>query len=314
MISAAPIFTRILGCDVSKDSVAIYDTHTGQLFSVANTTEDLARFLVDLGSETLAVCEATGGYERVLLEALLGAGVPAHRADTVRVKAFIRSRGVRAKTDAIDARGLARYGQERGGELALWVAPDGERLRLQALVVRRSELVAVRTAEINRSKAPGAALLAASHHRLLAFLESELQELRREIDQLVAASERLQKTLQCLMSIPGIGALTAVALVALMPELGTLHGKQAACLAGVAPHARDSGTYRGYRTTGGGRRTIATLLFMPALAAARAKGPLRSWYQSLIARGKPKRLVLTALMRKIIVIANARIRDMNLQN
>lgn len=313
MISAAPIFPRVLGCDVSKDSVAIYDSQTEQLSTVANTPADLAGFLAGFGADTLAVCEATGGYERPLLEALLAAGVAAHRADTVRVKAFIRSLGVRAKTDAIDARGLARYGQERGRDLALWVAPDGERLHLQALVARRADLVALVTAETNRSKAPGAHFLARSHAVLLDALKAELRQIEGQIDDLVARSQVLQKTIKCLTTITGVGLATAVALAALMPEMGTLSGKQAASLAALAPHARDSGTLHKRRTTGGGRRTVPVVLFMPALAAARAKGPLRDWYLSLLARGKPKRLALTALMRKIIVIANAKLRDMAAQ-
>lgn len=153
--------TRFIGCDVGKTSIAVFDSHDGRAITLPNRREALLAFAEDLDAACLVVCEATGGYEDVLLEAMLAAGRHAHRADARKVKAFIRSFGTLGKSDAIDARALAQYGAERHARLARWRTPDPQRDRLQALVATRQDLVAQRVACRNRSKAPGAAAVKA---------------------------------------------------------------------------------------------------------------------------------------------------------
>jgi transposase len=307
ILSTPPI--RILGCDVGKSSVVIFDTASGSGRSVPNRKPDLLRLARTLGPDCLVVCEATGGYEAKLLDAMLAAGVAAHRADARKVKAFIRSFGILGKSDAIDAQALARFGAERWKTLALWEQPDPVREQLQALVLLRIDLVKLRQAQANRLAAPQARFVAASLKALIHEIDKQLRAVAQQIRELVGRHPALKRDAEVLRSIPGIGEITAHALAALMPELGALGGAQAAALAGVAPHPHESGRRVGYRKTRGGRPDVKRTLFMAALSASRAAGSLSSFYQRLVKRGKKPIVAITALMRKLIVIANARLRD-----
>jgi transposase len=277
--------TRFIGCDVGKAEIVIFDSRTGHTTKISNTGAALARFAASLDPDGLVICEATGGYEAALLDALVTAGRPVHRADARKVKAFIRSLGTLGKSDAIDACALARYGSERHDRLARWQPRDHQRDRLHLLVTARRELVRERVAYRNRLQAPGMAPIEPRLRRILAALDAE---------------------------IAGIGPATAAQLTALMPELGTLGRRQAAALAGLAPHPRQSGTKDAYRRTRGGRPEVKHALFMAALAATRHNPTLRNFYQRLKSNGKKPIVALIAVMRKIIVIANARIRDAQL--
>ena len=148
--------SRFIGCDVGKTTIVAFDTASGRTYTIANEPQALFDFAASLDPTCFVVCEATGGYERDLLAALLADGVPAHRADARKVKAFIRSFGTLGKSDAIDASALARYGRDRYAELPLWSAREPERLRLQALVLARRDLVKDRLAYANRRAAPAA--------------------------------------------------------------------------------------------------------------------------------------------------------------
>lgn len=302
-------YRRFLGFDVAKDSITVYDSQTGRVHQVANRPAALKRFVQAYGPDSFAVCEPTGGYELALLEALHRAGIAVHRADILRVKGFIRSLGKIAKTDAIDAAALARYGAERWRQLPRWVAEDRTIDTLRALVRRRQELLAMRVAETNRAKAPQAGRIAASLRQVLALLERQIKLIEQQIQATFNASTTLQRTAQVLQTIPGIGRLSATLLCALMPELGKLSAKQAAALAGLAPHPNDSGTLAGYRRMRGGRPELRRILFMPAMAVTRSNSDLAQTYKALVARGKKPRVAIGAIMRKIIVIANARVRD-----
>ena len=298
-----------LGFDVSKDEITVFDSRTDKVTTVANRKAALADFLRDYGQESYAICEPTGGYETLLLSALQTAGITTHRADTIRVKAFIRSRGTIGKTDAIDARGLSLYAQERWKDLARWTGKDKSIDKLQALVLRRQDLVAIRVAETNRAKAPGNAILKPSFRALLKTLENQIRLIEQKIEETVTQSEELSRVSLAVRTLPGIGPVTAHTLCALMPEIGTVTGKQAAALAGLAPHPKDSGTLNGYRRVRGGRPQIRKAIFMAAMSAIRTTGKLKFFYNRLIERGKKKMVALVAVMRKIIVIANARVRD-----
>jgi transposase len=306
-ISTSP--ARVIGCDVGKVSITVFDSHAGQLRVVANRKPDLIRLARALDAGCLVVCEATGGYEAKLLAAMLAAGVPAHRADARKVKAFIRSFGTLGKSDAIDAQALARYGAERHATLARWVQPDPVREALQALVLARVDLVRMRQAQLNRLAAPGAGVVATALRAIVREIEKQLRALEARIAACLRGHPALERDMAVLRGMRGIGSVTAAALLALMPELGTLSGRQAASLAGVAPHPHESGQRVGYRKTRGGRPDVKRTLFMAGLVASRGAGSLAEMYQRLVARGKRPIVAVTAVMRKLIVIANAKLRD-----
>lgn len=299
---------RFIGCDVSKIAVVVFDSASGQTRSIANQPDALVRFARDLDSTCLVVCEATGGYEAALLEALLDAAIPAHRADARKVKAFIRSYGTLGKTDILDAKALAHYAQERQAKLPRWQARDPDRAILQALVLTRRDLVQQQAAFSNRRGAPGAQPVHPYLDDLLACLARQIKAIELRIEAILKASQPLKLAAATLTSIPGIGPKTAAALLALMPELGSLNRGQAAALAGLAPHPRKSGSVDAYRFTTGGRPEIKRILFMAALAASRHHPQLRPFFLKLTQNGKKPIVAITALMRKLVVIANAKLR------
>tara|TARA_B100000378_G_scaffold274731_1_gene269634 strand:+ start:130 stop:1077 length:948 start_codon:yes stop_codon:yes gene_type:complete len=305
--------TRVLGFDVSKDTITIFDSAVNQVTNIANSARALRRLFAHLEGNCLAVCEPTGGHEALLIAELSAASIACHRVDTLKTKAFVRSFGTLAKTDAIDARALALYGQERWKSLALFTPVADEQTRLAALIARRQEMVAMKVAETCRLKAPGAPALNASYKAILRTINNQLEKLDRQIEDLIDACQTLKRRVAACMSLEGVGSRTAITLAAIMPELGSLTRRQAAALAGLAPHPRDSGTLRGYRRMHGGRPQVRTALFMAALAASRTKGPLKAFYQRLIENGKKPIVAISAIMRKIIVILNARIRDQTIK-
>ena len=305
---------RILGFDVAKDTIALFDSAGGQTRTIPNRAVAIRRCLDGLDGVGLAVCEPTGGHEAALLQALVAANIPCHRADTLKVKAFIRSFGTLAKTDALDARALARYGHERWAHLILFEPPDADQQALCDLVTRRLQLVEMKVAEQNRAKgARAATALKASCRAMLRTLNTQIARIERAIEALVAHNADLADTMARYRKLPGIGPRTAEGLAAFMPELGHLSRRKAAALAGVAPHPSDSGTRRGYRSMRGGRPRVRAILFMAALTAARVNGPFKDFYSRLIQNGKKPIVAIAALMRKIIVVINAKQRHALLQ-
>lgn len=309
-----PIYEHFIGVDVGKSALVIHDTRTGCLSEVANELKAVKAFIKTIGPDCLLVCEATGGHEALLLAAALAGGVAAHRADAAKVKAFIRSFGRLGKSDKIDCRGLSDYGKERCAILAPWKKPDEVCQQLQALVQRRADLTAMRAAEKNRAAAPAASpacakILAASCRAILNALTKQIGALEEKIKALVKQDESLAQSAVTMRNIPGVGFVTAVSLLALMPELGTLPRRKATALAGLAPHPDDSGKRAGHRSVKGGRRQVKAAIFMAAMAAARGPSEMGDYYRRLIQDGKKPMVALTALMRKLIVRINARLRD-----
>lgn len=308
MDPAATPVSRFFGCDVGKSAIVVFDAESRRSRSIANEPQALSVFASELDATCLVVCEATGGYEGALLAALLAAGVPVHRADARKVKAFIRSFGTLGKTDAIDAKALARYGKDRCAELPRWQARDRDRLRLQVLVLARRDMVKDRLAYANRRAAPGADPAHAHLDALLASFDAQIKAVEADIEILTAQCEPIAGAVKTLLAIPGVGAKTAAAIVALMPELGSLPRRKAAALAGLAPHPRQSGEADGYRRTRGGRPEVKRVLFMAALSARKHNPTLRAFYERLIQAGKKPLVAITAIMRKLIVIANAKLK------
>ena len=301
---------NVLGFDVGKAAIVVFDSATGETRGIDNEPAALRRFLKAFDpARTFAVCEATGGYEAALLDALCQRRIATHRADAAKVKAYIRSLGVLGKTDAIDARALAAYGSERGHRLSRWQPVDKKRRELQAMVLRRSDLVAMRVAEKNRLKAPQSRPIAKSLNAVIRCLQRQIDALDEQINALIATSPEIAQAVAVMLAMPGIGAVSAAALAALMPELGTMNRRQAAALAGLAPHPNESATRNGYRRIRGGRPQVRRVLFMVAMVAARHNTRLKTFYNRLIDNGKKPIVALTAVMRKIVVILNARIRE-----
>jgi transposase len=298
-----------IGCDVGKASIVAFDSRDGHARTIANRPEDLAAFAAALDHTCLVICEATGGHEAALLNAVIQAGHAVHRADARKVKAFIRSFGILGKTDAIDARALSHYGSERHAKLARWKAPDPERERLQALVLTRCDLIAERLACKNRLAAPGAQTVKPYLDKLLECFDAQIEAIEADTQALIRAYQPLDRATKIMCSLIGVGFTTAAAVIGLMPELGTIDRRQAAALGGLAPHPRQSGAVDAYRRVKGGRPEIKRVLFMAALSAAKHNPELRAFYQRLLANGKKPLVALVALMRKLIVILNAMLRD-----
>ncbi|MFN3235416.1 MAG: IS110 family transposase [Gammaproteobacteria bacterium] len=301
------------GIDIGKLQFAVSKHQESKVVFYDNTPEGFDCFFNTIAqdlSSCFFILETTGGYELALLDYLRAQGACVHRANTRHVKHFIRSTGRLGKSDRIDAQGLAHYAFERHENLPTYQAPSQEEKQLLKLTLRRLELKKMLVQEKNRLSAPDAhAQIKASLARIITAIEEEICLINQAIDDQLLASKSLQEKITLLQTIDGIGTVTAVALFALLPELGQLNRKQIASLAGVAPHPYESGKKVGYRRTRGGRESIKPVLFMAAMAASRSKGALGESYRNHLARGKKKMVALTALMRKIVVIANARIRD-----
>lgn len=307
---ATPV-SRFIGCDVGKTAIVVFDAASGRSRTIANEPQALSHFASELEPTSFVVCEATGGYEGALLTALLAAGVPVHRADARKVKAFIRSFGTIGKTDAIDARAIARYGEDRCAELTRWQARDADRLRLQALVLIRRDMVRDRLAYANRRAAPGAEPTHTHLDALLASFDAQIKAVEANIAALTAQCEPMARAVKTLVAIKGVGHKTAAALIALMPELGSLGRRQAAALAGLAPHPKQSGNLDAYRRTRGGRPEVKRILFMAALSARKHNPTLKAFYERLVHAGKKPLVAITAIMRKLVVIANAKLKPAN---
>jgi transposase len=260
-------------------------------------------------SDTLLVCEATGGHEASLLGIAWQAGLTAHRADPRKAHNFLLSLRNAGKSDSIDAQGLARYGLERGDRLPRWQPPEPCRQALQGLVRLRADLVDDRADYSRRLKAPGQGIDKRHIQAVVDALSQHIAALEADIDRLIAHNADLADSVAVIQAIPGCGLRTATTLLALMPELGHLNRRQAAALAGVAPHPNDTGKSTGYRRVRGGRPAIKAALFTAALAASRFHPQLGPHYQALLAKGKKRIVAIIAIARRLITIINAKLRD-----
>jgi transposase len=250
--------------------------------------------------------EATGGYERLAAAELAAAGLPLVIVNPRQARDFAKALGKLAKTDRIDAEVLARFGQAVRPELR--PLPDASQQKLRETLARRSQLLGMRTMELNRLKQTHTKHIRADVEAVVKFLNQRLQAIDQELDELIKDSPAWQETIDLVKTVPGIGKQTARTLIADLAELGTSSRQQIAALVGVAPMNRDSGTLRGKRTTFGGRATVRKALYMAALVATRFNPVIRAYYQKLLNVGKPKKVALVACMRKLLGILNAMLR------
>ena len=298
-----------VGIDVAKDRLDVHVRPSGEAFSVARDGKGLDELVARLRKlgVALIVVEATGGFETTVAGALCAAGLPLAVVNPRQVRAFARATGRLAKTDALDAAVIAHFAEAVRPEAR--PVPDAQAQALGELVTRRRQIVEMMTAERNRRKRLTNRRMIKSIDRLLKALQRELSDLEADLDETIRETPAWRETENLLKSVPGIGDITARVLIADLPELGTLDRKKIAALVGVAPFNRDSGTLRGKRTIWGGRANVRAALYMAALVASQHNPILRCFYQRLLKAGKPKKLALTAVMRKLLTILNAIVRD-----
>ncbi|MEQ8164609.1 MAG: transposase [Alphaproteobacteria bacterium] len=295
-----------IGIDVSKAHLDIFDPRTGQACRLSNQPQALARFAMSLLKGDIVIFEATGCYDLALQTALDTAGIGHVRVNPLRARDFARATGQIAKTDRLDAQMLAHMGQTFALKPLQTAHPS--RRQLTALVRRRDQLVAIRAREANhRETADRVATDSIVRH--VQWLSAEIAAIEKQIADMIETAKELKHANALLRSAPGIGPVAATTLLALLPELGSLSDKAIAALCGLAPINRDSGTWRGKRSIGQGRTRVRMALYMAALNATRCSDRFKSAYRAFRDRGKPAKLALIAIARKLIVTLNAMIRN-----
>jgi transposase len=301
------IHPGIIGIDISKHHFDIFDAATGRPERLTNSGEAARLIAARLGAREngFAIFEATGQYDRYLRTALDAAGIAYARVNPSRARDFAKAAGFLAKTDAVDARMLAAMGQALAPKPTICYSAASE--ALAGLHKRRDQLVGVRAAEKARLSETGDASGSLEAH--IGWLDAEIARLDGLIADAVAGDAELNAKDKLLRSVPGVGPVTAATLMALMPELGRLDPKAIAALAGLAPFNADSGQFRGVRRIAGGRRRVRNALYMAALVASRSSSHFKRLYQNLRDKGKPAKLALVAIARKLIVTLNAMMRD-----
>lgn len=296
-----------VGIDVAKARVDVALGRQGAVFQVARDDKGLAELVKRLkeAKPELVVMEATGGLQLPVAAALSVAGLSVAVVNPRQVREFARAAGKLAKTDALDARVLAHLGEALKPPARPLL--DEETRKLEALLTRRRQMVEMLVAEKNRLQVAHAAArpLIQKH---IDWLEQQLKEVDKDLGSAVRNSPMWRGKDDILRSVPGVGPVLAMTLMAELPELGQLNRKQVAALAGVAPHACDSGTLKGKRMVWGGRAALRAALYMATLSAVRCNQVIRALYERLTKAGKPKKVALVACMRRLLTILNAMVR------
>jgi transposase len=300
---------RYVPLDVSKRRLD-YGLESGRTAAVANTREGIATLIKQLEGYPQAhvVCEATGGYERALLAALGQAKIGVSRVHPGRVRAFARAEGLKAKTDKIDVELLRRYAVAMQPRVEVLPTPEVEVLR--DLLDHRRQLDEQRVLFSNRRETAGPTLLGLIEHELT-HLKGSCEEIEGRIHEHIHGHATLRAKFERLQQLQGCGPVLAATLLAYLPELGVLEDKQISGLVGVAPHANDSGETARPRHAHGGRIAVRNVLYMAAVSAAHHNPVLAPFYQRLIAEGKPAKVAIVAVMRKMIVVLNKLLKDPN---
>jgi transposase len=304
--SSAPLIC--VGIDVSKDKWDAHILPDNKALSIpadAEGLKKLLKFLPKPGTCLIAL-EASGGYEADVMCDLQAEGHLVARVNPRQVRDFANGMGQRAKTDALDAKVLALFALKMEPVPSEQVSQ--QRRELTALVVRRRQLIAMRTMESNRLLQARVKKTRKNVEKTLAFLERQIEEIETAIARLIDHHDEWKPKVELLTSVPGIGPASAASLVSELPELGQANRQEIAMLVGVAPINRDSGTMRGQRSTRGGRKHLRTALFMATVAAMRVNPALRAFSQRLAIAGKSFKMRVIACMRKLLVILNTMLR------
>lgn len=300
-----------VGVDVSKDQLDLYLHPEGILFSFLNTQMGVKKMVDLLSSYDVEriVCESTGGYEDLMLKILREAGYKVWQVEPNRIKSFIRSKGRKAKTDAIDARMIALFAVQEAPEHN-YVDYGKNTKIIHDLVKRKQDLTGMMVAEKLRLNHPSQINCSAQIQEHINFMSEQIKQLETRIKQLIDDDDDLNKKAKIIESVPGVGKATAAMLIAALPELGTTDNKKISALIGVAPYTRESGVYRGKSCIGGGRGNVRTALFMAALVASRFNPVLKEFYRKLCdVSKKPPKVALVAVMRKLITILNTMVKN-----
>ena len=299
---------RNVGIDVGKDSLDIHIYEIDKHWQTDNTPEAIKLLIRQLNRYQLTrvLVEATGGYERKLVEACSEKNMPIIIVQPIQVRQFAKAQGLFAKTDKIGARLIAQFGVVMQPEPR---ALPSKKVRLvKDLLARKRQLNETRTQELNRLH-KAVQSLTASHRRLIKVLEKEIAWVNDRLTKEVSAISEWQRVYDIVSSAPGVGDGIAYTLLGELPELGRLSHRQIAALTGLAPFNRDSGSMKGKRRIKGGRAPIRTVMYMGMMYAIQHNPIMKNFYKKLVAQGKHKKVALTACMRKMITILNAMVRD-----
>ena len=297
-----------VGIDVGSERLDVYIRSTGETMAVPNTTQGF-RVLVKVlkvHEPSLVVMESTAGYERPVAYALDEADIPVAIVNGDRVRSFRNAKGIKAKTDRIDAKMLAEYGAVMLPRVT--ILPNAAERDLRNLVSRRQQLVKMQIGEQHHLRR-ASAKLRPYVEETIASLSSQQLQIEIEIAEAVDKNPVWKQKSALLCSVPGVGVVTAATIIARMPEIGLVNRREIAALVGVAPYNQDSGRVEGKRTIGGGRKDLRNALYMATLSAVRCNPVIKMFYDRLIAAGKAPKLAITACMRKLIVIINSMVRN-----
>ena len=309
-------FKHVLAFEVSKAKLVTKVLPSGVETTIANTAKDVRRLIdkerkanAKLGLGPLLVaCEATGSYDRHVLESAVDKGIDCHRIHGSRMRAYARYRGVKAKSDPIDVRLIAEFARDTP-DLRLYRPPSEKQQQLRALVARRLELDAALQAERARIEHTTVAVVEKSIRRQIKSLEADLALIEKSLEDLVEEDAELLAKTTLMRSVIGIGFISAVSVLAYVPELGSIGRGTVAALVGLAPYDDDSGEHKGVRHIAGGRKEARNALYMCAVVAMRCNPHLADLGRRITAGGKPNKVAITAVMRKLLVILNAVVRD-----
>jgi transposase len=298
---------KVVGIDVSKATLDIALLPAGELLQFANDADGIDALRAKLGSaDGLVVMEATGGYETSVATALVGAGLRVAVVNPRQIRDFAKATGRLAKNDRIDAQVIAAFGAAIEPEIVR--LPDEDARELEALLVRRRQLVAMRVQEVNRLGLTQG-LMRKNIKAHIDWLDKQIDRLDIDLTAALRSSPAWRAKDELLRSFKGVGRITSGTLLVALPELGQLDRRAIAALVGLAPFNRDSGVMRGRRSIYGGRSQVRTLLYMAATTAIRSNPVIRAFYEQLKARGKPHKVAMVACMRKMLTILNAMVRQ-----
>jgi len=300
---------NFVGIDVAKYELVVHILPTNQQLTVPNATEGIKELVKILkkNSPKQVVLEATGGCERELLTHLAASGITTILVNPKQARDLAKGLGEFAKTDAVDARLLARVAQLQC--LPVRPLPSREIQEMNDLVTRRQQLIGMRTAETNRLHTAGQKEIQKSIEKVIAFLEKQIEGIDVRIAQMIEANPDWSEKDKIIQSIPGVGPKTSQVLISALPELGDLNRREIAALVGVAPFCRDSGTRSGTKRIKGGRANVRAALYMATFAAIRWNKTFKEFYQRLIAKGKKYKVAIVATMRKMITVLNVMIKN-----
>jgi transposase len=305
------LFSKFIGIDVSKESIHIFSTETSSWYEITNAKPKMSEFFTKFdSSKSLVILENTGGYERECMRVLKDLDFKIHRTDNVAAKHYFLSLGNKAKTDKIDAKSLAMYGEERHKKLKTFVHLNEKQEEIRALTLYLENLKNERVKEKNRLKSPGCESIRDIVQNTLNLMNNNIADIEKKLTALVKEDDETKAKLELMTSYKGIGETTAIKLLAFLPELGSISKNAVVSLSGLAPYANNSGKKKSNLSVKhGGRPNVRKALFMTAFSATRYDQNIAAFYQHLLKNGKPKMVALTACMRKIIVQLNAILRD-----